>query len=286
LSLNLIYSFREGLKGLSRARIASAVTISTIAVTLILLDLFMILTLNVQKIIRTFKAQMFLEVFFDSTLNEQSIEGLKQTLMQMEGIEKIVYISTEQALDRFRKEFGEDPLSLLGENPLPPSFQIRLKPNYRSSEKADIIARDVQKNPFVDEVVYHGRFFRMVEKYSRIVLLVDIGLVLIIFAAALFLVSNTLRLTILAQSKSIQIMRLIGATQGFIRRPYLIQGVFQGVTGGAVCTLVIWGLFKIISWKFTLQLESMLLFLGGPIILGGILGFLGSQFGLRKYLNA
>jgi cell division transport system permease protein len=224
-------------------------------------------------------------VFIDNTLNAEAIENLKQEFRQIDGIDSIRFVSREQALERFTKEFGEDPLTLLGENPLPPSFQILLKPDYRTPDRADALALEIGQKRFVNEVVYHGRFYRMVEKYGRIVFLVDLGLVILVFAAALLLVANTLRLTIMIQSKSIQIMRLIGATQGFIRRPYLIQGVFQGSLGGIVCAFVIWCVIKLIIWKFSLHPLGMPFFFWGPVVLGGLLGFLGSQLGLRRYLN-
>ena len=264
---------------------ASIVTVTTIAVTLILLDFFMILTVNVNRIIRSFKAQMVLEVFMDNTLDSLAVEKLKSELRQIEGIEGVNYISPEQALERFTKEFGEDPLTLLGENPLPSSFQILLKPAYRTPENADAIARKVQENQLVDEVVYHGRFYRIVENYSKTVLFLDLGLVLLVFAAALLLVANTIRLTILAQSKSIQIMRLIGATQAFIRRPYLIQGIFQGSLGGCICSIAVWCIVKLVAWKFSMHPRGMPFFFWGPILFGGLLGFLGSLLGLRRYLN-
>jgi cell division transport system permease protein len=285
MSLNLYYSFREGIKGLRRARLASIVTVTTIAVTLILLDFFMILTVNVNRVIRSFKAQMVLEVFMDDTLDSLAVENLKRDLRQIDGIESVIYVSPEQALERFTKEFGEDPLTLLGENPLPCSFQILLKPGYRTPDSADAIAVKIQQNQLVDEVVYHGRFYRMFENYSKIVLFLDLGLVIIVFSAALLLVANTIRLTILAQSKSIQIMRLIGATQAFIRRPYLIQGIFQGSLGGCFCSLAVWCVVKLIAWKFSLHPKGMPFFFWGPILFGGLLGFLGSLLGLRRYLN-
>jgi len=284
MSLNLMYSFREGVKGLKRARLASIVTVTTIAVTLILLDLFLILTVNVNRIIRSFKAQMVLEVFVDNTLDSRTLDSLKGELGRIEGIESVVYISPEKALERFSKEFGEDPLTLLGENPLPPSFQVLLKPDFRTPDKADAMASRIQQNQLVDEVVYHGRFYRMFEHYSSTVLFLDLGLVLLVFSAGLLLVANTIRLTILAQCKSIQIMRLIGATQAFIRRPYLIQGIFQGSIGGCVSSLAVWCIVKLIAWKFFFHPEGLQFFFLGPILLGGILGFFGSLLGLRRYL--
>jgi cell division transport system permease protein len=285
MSLNLIYSFREGMRGLRRARTASIVTISTIAITLILLDLFLVLTLNVNRIIRSLKNQMYLEVFLDNTLDADSVQILKEQLLHEEGVDSVRFVSREEALVRFSKEFGEDPMSLLGENPLPPSFQVQLKPEYRTPDQAEALAREIGLKRSVNEVVYHGKFYRMVEKYGRIAFLVDLGLVLLVFASALLLVANTLRLTILIQSKSIQIMRLIGATQSFIRRPYLIQGIFQGSMGGIICSLVVWLTIRLITWRFSLHPAGMPFFYWGPIVLGGLLGFLGSQLGMRRYLN-
>jgi cell division transport system permease protein len=110
--------------------LASTVTVTAIAVTLILLDLFLILTVNVNRIIRSFKAQMVLEVFMDNSLDSRDRDSLKVDLGRIEGIGSIVYISPEKALERFTKEFGEDPRTLLGEIPLPPSVQVCLKAEY------------------------------------------------------------------------------------------------------------------------------------------------------------
>lgn len=132
MSLNLSYSFREGVNGLRRARVASIVTITTVAVTLTLLDLFLILTVNVQRIINTLKSQISLEVFIDPTLPATDIESLGRQLSAVVGVSKVTYVSPEQALERFRLDFKEDPLALLGENPLPASFQIVLLPSHRN----------------------------------------------------------------------------------------------------------------------------------------------------------
>jgi len=101
-------------------------------VTLSLLDLFLILTVNVQRIINTLKSQISLEVFIDPTLPATDIESLGRQLSAVVGVSKVTYVSPEQALERFRLDFKEDPLALLGENPLPASFQIVLLPSHRN----------------------------------------------------------------------------------------------------------------------------------------------------------
>jgi cell division transport system permease protein len=285
VSLNLLYSFREGMRGLRRARLASFVTVSTIAVTLILFDLFMVLTVNVRGVVRSFRARMALEVFIDPAADSSAVAALAAGLRAIPGVSAAAYVSPERALERFRTEFGEDPLALLGENPLPASFQVAFSPEARNADRAEAVVAAVEALPLVDEVVYHGRFFRAVEKYSRTVILVDLALVALVSAASLFLVANTLRLTLHAQGKTIQIMRLVGATDAFVRRPYLVQGVVQGFLGGAVCGVVVWGLLKVFAWRYTLSLEGMAWFFWAPVCIGTVLGWMGSVLGLGKYLK-
>jgi cell division transport system permease protein len=285
MSFNIPYIIREGFLGLRRARVAAFVTVTTVAITLTLLNLFLILTLNVRKVVRGFQSQIYFEAFVDSTAPQDSIDVLRKGILALPGVEKAVYISTEKALERFKAEFGEDPIPLLGENPLPASFQVWLTPAYRSPDRAESILAKIQKLSSVEEVLYHGKFFRLIEEYGRTVLWVDFGLMLIVVLATLSLVNNTMRLTLLAQRKSIQIMRLVGATRGFIRRPYLFQGVFQGALGGALSALVSFCLIQLLTWKFNLRLQGTPFFFWGPVAVGALLGLIGSLMGIHRHMQ-
>lgn len=285
MSFNLPYIVREGFMGLRRARVAAFVTVTTVAITLTLLNLFLILTLNVRRVVRGFQSQIYFEVFVDSTAPADSIEALRRDILAVPGVEKAVYFSTEKALERFRVEFGEDPVVLLGENPLPASFQVWLTPAYRSPDRAESILEKIRRLQSVDEVSYHGKFFRLIEEYGRTVLWVDFGLMLIVVLATLSLVNNTMRLTLLAQRKSIQVMRLVGATRTFIRMPYLFQGVFQGAMGGALSALISFCLIQAVKWKFNLRLQGIPFFFWGPVAAGAFLGFFGSLLGLHRHMQ-
>jgi cell division transport system permease protein len=285
MSINVLYVIREGFTGLRRARVAAFVTVSTIAITLTLLNVFLIMTVNIRKVVRTVKTQIYFEVFVDPTAPVEGIEQLKRGILGTPGVERAVYISADKALQRFKEEFGEDPAPLLGENPLPASFQVWLKPEYRSLDKAELLLAGIGKLPSVDEVSFHGKFFRLIEKYSRTVLWVDFGLMLIVVLATLLLVNNTMRLTLLSQAKSIQIMRLVGATRGFIRRPYLFQGFFQGALGGGLAALISFILIRVMIWKFNIHLEGVPFFFWGPVAVGGFLGLAGSLLGLRRHMQ-
>lgn len=286
MSLNLWYSFQEGFRGLRRARLASIVTISTISVTLFLLSLFALLTINIQHIIETFKEKMTLEVFIDNSQKMDQIQDLERRLFLIPGVQKAVFISKEEALVKFREEFGNDPISLLGENPLPPSFQIVIKSSYRTPDLIESVVQQLNQMDGVDEVVYHGRFFKAVDRYSRLILIVDICLVVFALASTFILVANTLRLTLQAQSKSIQIMRLIGATKGFIQRPFWIQGIIEGGLGGILAAVVLYIVLKGIQLRFPIvRLYGVLPVVMIPVVLGVLLGFFGSLIGLKRFLK-
>ena len=285
MSLNLFYSFREGFLGLRRARLASTITISTVAITLTLFGFFLLLTLNVLKIDDIIKKQMSLEIFINEPIGQDGIKLIESQLSKNEEIDQIKFISKEMALEIFRNELGMDPLQFLIENPLPPSFRVSIKKGYRISKVIDDLSNRIENIPGVDKVIYHGRLFAKVERYSRILLAVDFGLLILVLLSVIFLVANTLRLTILAQGRTIQIMELVGATRGFIQRPYIIQGVLQGSIGGIIGSGVVWILVKLISLRFSylLDLPAFLYFL--PFLLGMMLGFIGSILGLKKFLK-
>ncbi len=286
MSLNLLYSFREGVIGLRRARVATFVTVSTIAVTLTLFGIFLVFTVNVQRIVGLFRERMALEVFIDNSLSSEQIKKLDEKLSSLSGVRKATFVSKDEALKRFKKEFGEDPLAFLGENPLPSSFEIKIQQAEQTPQGVETLAKKIENIEGVEEVVYHGKLFRVVDRYSRIIIFADILLSIIVLLAAILLVANTLRLTVLSQRSTIQIMQLVGATKSFIRRPYIIQGVLQGGIGGAVGSIVVWGLVRGVALRFPRFLEVSLPLIILPLFLGLLLGFLGSGIGVKRFLRA
>ena len=285
MSLNLLYSFREGIVGLRRARLATMITVSTIAITMTLLGIFLILTINVQAIAQSFIDRVTFEIFIDNSLSPEDIQELEGRISVLEGVEKVVFISKEKALEIYRRYFEGDPLEIVDYNPLPPSFQIKLKQEHLHPEGVEAVVKKAEALEGVDKVVYHRKLFRAVYRTSRIVLIVDGVLFFVVLLSAVLLVANTLRLTILSQRETIQIMELVGATEGFIRRPYVIQGILQGGIGGAVGSFVVWGIVVGVRLRFPHLLEASPVLVLAPFLLGLLLGFLGSRVGLRRFLR-
>lgn len=138
----------------------------------------------------------------------------------------------------------------------------------------------------MDEVVYQEKLFRFVDRYSRIVFLLDGVIFLTVLLSAVLLVSNTLRLTILSQSRNIQIMELVGATKRLIRRPYLIQGILQGGIGGGIGSIVVWIFVKAVTIRFPSVLKVTPFMILFPFGLSLLLGYLGGTVGIKRFLRA
>lgn len=285
MSLNLLYTVQEGFKGLKRHRFSSFITVSTIAVTLSLLGSFLVLTYNAGRVVELFKEKMELEIFLDNSLNKEDIDILQHKITKLKEVEKTVFISKEQALEEFKKEFNEDVINILGENPLPSSIRIQPEKSYRTAEGIGSLEKKLITFEGIEDVVYHGKLYRTIDKYSRIGFIVSITIFIIVLLSSTFLIANTMRLTILSQKKLIIIMKLVGATKGFIRRPYLIQGLFHGLTGGSISFLVIYLIMKLLN-AFSPGLiiaPSWVLFF--PIFLGLIMGIIGSFIGVKRFLK-
>ncbi len=285
MSMNVLYSIREGVVGLRRARLANMIAISAVAVTLTLFGLFLIITLNANRLVKSLQERMTVEVFLEAGLSQKDILRIEKKLLELKGVETVQFVSSEDALRVFRDEFGSDPLAILGENPLPPSFQVKMsRENYSSGQLSSLITR-IAAVEGVDETINHATLFSMVHRYSSIIIMTDIALFLFVLLAAIVLIANTLRLTIFAQRRNIEIMSLVGATRGFIRRPYLIQGVLQGGIGGFIASLVVWLLTVAFSYRFPHFLLVSSYYFALPLLLGLALGYLGSRVGLNRFMS-
>ena len=163
MSLNLFYSMREGFRGLRRARAATALSISTMAIALTLMGVFLILTVNVQQIIQLFRERMTVEIFFDPGMDSVGRERLETGLKSTDGVSTVNYVSSDDALEIFKKELGEDPFEILGENPLPPSYQVAFDPSERSSQSIKRAVESFKGIPGVEDVVFNNRSFQMID---------------------------------------------------------------------------------------------------------------------------
>jgi len=280
----IIFSIKEGLKGFKRAKLSSFVSIMSIFISLTALSIFTIFTLKLQGILDEIENKVELEAIIDEKLGNREIKTLQNRLSNLEGVNEVEFISKEKASKRFQESFGEDINELYGDNPLPISFLVRIKKDFLNKDSMDKIISEIENLKGITETIFKRELFIIIERYRNIFLTINlVGGILIGFASVL-IISNTIKITIYAKSKTIQIMKLIGATDSFTKRPFLFEGLAQGLIGSLFSCIFIFLLVK--SLEFFLQVPigfDARIYLG-IILSGSILGYLGSTWSVKKFL--
>lgn len=282
--MSLSYSIKEAVKGFSKARVSAAITIFTVFFLLLLLAVFFIFYVNANQLIEVLNAQYDIQVYLSNALTDSEIEILQARVRKMEPVESVEYISKKKAAAEFRKEFGEDIFALLDENPLPGSFVISLKNAVKNRDEITRFINRLRTEEGIDEVVYQYGALNALVRFSRNLNIISIILFVLVFCGSFFMVSNTLRLIIIARKNIIDSMKLVGATHSFIRRPFIIGGMLQGLIGGLAADLVLWLGFKAASWQWPgiIMLPQILFPL--LVVTGVLFGILGSLFAVKRYL--
>ena len=285
MSRGYLYSIVEGFKGLKRAKFSASVSIFTIFLTLILIAVLLIFIFNVNRVVSQIQSRMELEVFIDNSFTQEQVDSLNQQISRIEGVESVHFVSKEEAAAIIEKQLGQDVFKILDENPLPASFQIKLKPSFHSAQKTQIIFDNLLKLNGIDDILYRHDLLALLEKYIHIFLIIMIIIGTLLAFGSIVLVSNTIKLVIFSRRTIIEIMKLVGATKSFIRRPFVVEGIVQGIAGGVLASLFFYGLFKIIKLEIPgLILIDQRIY---PILLflGFLFGFVGSMSAIRKFLK-
>jgi cell division transport system permease protein len=286
----LLYCLKEGNDGLRKARLAGLIAIVTVAISLILVGIFLIVTVNLSRLVESIRNRVELEVFIDDSLTESKIQELADKIRQIDGVEEITFISKEMAILEYKKLFEEqenDYFETLGFNPLPASFRIKLVRDYRTASGAEKIYQTLVNLDEINDqdIVYRREFLMKLEKNIKVATAVDILVGSIVFLSAILLVSNNIRLIILTKIKIIETMRLVGATALFIKMPLYIQGIAQGTVGGILAALFLFFLVKIaaieIPGYISVNERTYILL----TVLGAALGLGGSFTAIRRYLK-
>jgi cell division transport system permease protein len=282
------FLFQEAFRTLGRHKGVTVISVVIMSLSLLMLAVFLLATDNVLRVIGQAEQEMKVYVYLDDRVGDEGIQRLHRDLLVMEEVDAVVFISREEALAEFRGQMSEedaDVLSALRTNPLPNSFWITPKPEFKDSASLAYFAGRITQLEGIEEVRY-GREF--VEKFNRVVrgiYYVDIVVGFIVILSAIFIISNAVRLTVISRKKSIEILKLVGATNRFITMPFIIEGAFQG---GVAATFSLFLLFVItvvsrrvvpdISF-FTFDKATLFLFTCVAI------GAIGSFTALRRYLK-
>jgi cell division transport system permease protein len=287
--MSLSYTIRESLSGFTRTKLSSILSIITIAVSLILLGMFAIVTIHAQRFVEEIRGRVEIEAFLLEPIRQMEIDSLAALITTFEGVDGVVLITKEEAASIFKEETGEDIMDVLDFNPLPPSLRITLKEGYKTAVKARDIAVRLEALNGIESVAYRKALLETLDQRAAAVHNITLGLGLLVGLSAIVLVSNTIRLAIYAKRQIIRTMELVGATGGFIRLPFILEGVLQGLIGGilAAATLYLAVRYGVrwLSGELSSYIRIDPLFYLLVIAVGALLGLMGSLISVLRFIR-
>lgn len=284
------YLIKEGLAGLSRARLAAFTSIFSLFLAVLLIGVLARIGFNAYEVSQMLREQVEVEVFLDD-IDNQSRNELRRRIESAQFVEELTYISQDSASRVFQQEFGMGGEALADLNFLPASFRLKMSED-ASVAQVDSVAQSFGDLNGVDDVRFNLALLQLLETRTDQLAMGGAALGIFILFIAMILVFNTIRLTIYAKRDLIRAMKLVGATNGFIRRPFLVEGVVQGLIAGSAAAALIFVLFDwvipqnisqlgVLSWPF----GRWYYLIGGVIVLAIIMGWMGSRWAARKFIK-
>jgi cell division transport system permease protein len=294
----VFYLLREAWANLRTNRTTTMVAILTTAFTLACVGIFLLLYVNLRAAAGWLQEDVKIMVYLDDRVSRESAASIEQQLRSDRALASLMFISKEQALGEFKAQFPSEShlLEGLGQNPLPASFVVTLSPQYRAPDAVKRWAERVRTIAGVAKVDYNQDWINALATIIRSIELIAIGVGVVLSAAAVTIIGNTIRLTLYARRDEVAILRLIGATTAFIRVPYLLEGTVLGAFGSALSLLMLKVVYEVFRQQVRAMgrlagLEQMVTFFSPQICLALIvvgmgLGCAGSFVFLRRFGEA
>ena len=284
----LLFLLSESFRALFRAKLPAAISSITIGIALVIFSLAYFTYVNLLGYSYKFKSKYRIEVFFQSDLNADEARDLFNTILISDGIEQGEFINKEKAADLFKSYFHEDINEIIGENPLPMGGRYDIAVDYRNSTQMLSMVLEIRRLEGVDVASFQQGVISRVDSIVENILGVSMAMGIAIFIIAVILVSNTIRLIIHARQEAIETMHLLGATNSFIRFPFVVEGIIQGILGAGFSLLILYLLRSLQSYLLeplvNLPLVEPANLIAYNIIFGLMLALIGSYRGISKYL--
>ena len=286
----MIFLFSEGLKNLWRHKLTAFSAIFSTFLTLSVTGSLIIATENTSKVIEYLRDKYKIEVFFKQNISDDRVVALAQEFNSIRGIRSTTVITKSDAEKIFKSQFGENILDMVGYNPLPASCVLNIVKNQPDAVKIRPIIDRLRTYPEVDEVNYQGRLINRIESFYQKFVKGMTGLLILVLLISVLIISNTVRLTIFAKEELIKALQLIGATRAFVKAPFVIEGVFHGLIGAILASILLIGGLSlgdgILQSVTGLKLQYDTLFLISVLCGTGILiSLVGSSRAISKYLK-
>ncbi len=278
---------RETVLAFRRAPLLSALSVTTIAFSLFVLGLFGLVALNIGRTMDDVAERVEVVAYLKRGTLVEAVTIATSDIEAFPEVESATFVTEAEALARARRDLLEfqDIFQNLEANPLPASIEVRLRPPARTAEAAAAVADRLRALPFVDDVRYGSDWVEKLDRLRNIAAAVGIVVGAAFALVAIIIIGTTIRMAVLQRSREIAIMRLVGATDGFIRRPFLLEGLVKGVLGGLVAVGLSYGAWAMIDAyliraAFFTPTQAAI-----GIAAGGVLGLLGSLVSVGRHLR-
>ncbi|WP_041423914.1 permease-like cell division protein FtsX [Thermosediminibacter oceani] len=282
------YFFREAFVNLLRNGWMSLASVGAVASALIIFGSFLMISINFDHIAKDVESQVEITAYLNDSVNQLQINQIEYRIKSIPGVKEVTFISKEQALEEFKKQVGEELLEGI-ENPLPHSFRIRVE---NPQEVVDIASR-TQEIAGVEEVKYGKGVVEKLFNITYWMRLLGLAIMAIFAVISVFIISNTIRITVFARRREINIMKYIGATDWFVRWPFLIEGMLLGFAGSMIAMIFLISGYNYLYDTVMLNIPMISLlpieefsdYTLGLLAVGTLLGAFGSGFSIKRFLR-
>ena len=291
----IILFFRRAVEDFRNNRLLNILTLLTISLSILIVSAFVLFFINTSEIMNSWKKGLRVMAYLKPDVSRSELSNIKQQIQAVAGVESLRFISKEDALNQLKAQMQRQAslFDNLDQNPLPDGFEIRISAANQSWEQVEILAARVESLDAVEEVEYGQKWFGHFTQLFDLFRLTGYAMCTIFVMAAVFIMANTIRLVIYSRRDEIEIMRLVGAAERFIKIPFYIQGLLQGALGAGIGLLFLFVVFWFMvsniergffSGLFNIQFLSPRI--SGAIFLISVLaGWLGSYISLKQYLK-
>lgn len=292
-----IFSVVEAMDGAKNNRGPTLLTIGTITISIYFMGFFFVSLANLNHVFNSLKQRSSLVVYLRDNLPEKEIKEVEAWIAGRKDVAKMNYISKEDALSDFKKEFkwDESVLEGIGHNPLPASFVISLKGGAKDLGSFEGMTAELIKFKGVEDVEYGREWVEQLSTILSIARLITIGVGILLALGLLFIVSNTISLSIYSRLDEIKVMKLVGATKRFIRGPFVVEGIIEGIIGSIIAMIFLYLSYLALVFKIP---KTTVILLGLQeisflplsaifwlIISGGLIGLIGAEVAISKVIR-
>lgn len=287
------YFWSEALKSLFRNRFMTIASILTVTLSMFILGMFLCVVFNIDHAATYLESQVEMSIYLKEDLTTLQVMEVGKHLKALPGVESVSFVNKDEALAQFKEQLGEQAgiLEAVNGNPLPASYSLSFDTPTHLKQAAVIVS----EYKAVESVQYGQDIIEQLYKVAQFIRIAGAVIIVFLAGAELFIISNTIRLTVFARRREIQIMKYVGATNGFIRWPFIYEGVVIGIIGSGIASIFIWEGYQLVLAKINeaglvflplMRVYPFMMYIVLSLLIAGVfIGALGSAISLRKYMK-